>query len=450
MVGCSSFPSILLINARSVLPKMDELHLLKSVHSPSIIAVSESWLHVGIDSSLLHIPGFALFRTDRNDRLGGGVCTWCNLSLSPQVVDFVGLPHVEICAVYLHKVDCLLIVVYLPPGMASALLSSSYSCIVDIVDTHLLAHPNSDVILCGDVNQYDTRVLESSLSLTNVVNAPTRLNNTLDKFFLSSDILHLYSEPILLPPLSTSDHNCVFLKPVKSSSTHSVTHHYVFDYRRSHLNLYLELLSKVNFSVIYLLSDINQKVMSFYNILKACVDTIPRTSVTMTSSDKPWITPLLKSLIDERWYAYRSKQFSRYNYLKMKVKKEIIRSKKEWITRSRNSKDWWDVVSEIRGTKSKCNLLPIISNFRSKFEAAEFLNNLFSSVFSSDPGPAFPSTVSAEHWASPIEVLDVYKCLTRLKSRSCGSDGIPNRLYREGAAFHFGRKLFHSVQILEF
>ena len=58
----------------------------------------------------------------------------------------------------------------------------------------------SDQGIRRHVNQYDTRVLESSLSLTNVVNAPTRLNNTLDKLFLSSDILHLYSEPILLPP----------------------------------------------------------------------------------------------------------------------------------------------------------------------------------------------------------------------------------------------------------
>ena len=148
--------------------------------------------------------------------------------------------------VYLRKPDCLHIVVYLPPGFLSESLTDTFSHVIDIANAHLLIHPNSDIILCGDLNQYDMRAIESHLSVTNVVIVPTRLNNVLDKVFLSSDILHLYSEPVVLPPLSTSDHKCVFLKPVIPSSLCSVTH-CVFDYRRSHLDhfssLYLELIS---------------------------------------------------------------------------------------------------------------------------------------------------------------------------------------------------------------
>ena len=421
---------------------MDELHLLKSIYFPSVIAVSESWLRNDIDSSLLHISGYAFFRSDRNHRLGGGACTWCNLDLMPEAITFTSLPHVEFCVVYLRKVDCLLIVLYLPPGLISQSLAETFSCFIDIVDSHLLIHPNSEIIMCGDVNQYDTRSIESHLSLTNVVNAPTRLNNVLDKIFLTPDILHLYTEPLMLPPLSTSDHNCVLLKPSQPSSPSSVTHH-VFDYRRSHLNYFLDSLSKVNFSVIYNLPDVNQKVINFYHFLHTCVNVIPRTTVTITSKDKPWITPLLKSLINQRWHAYRSKQFSRYNYLKIKIKKEIIHSKKLWIGKSNSSKDWWNVVNEVRGSKSKSNISSIISDFSNKLEAAEYLNNLFCSVFSSghettvDACTSFKNSASEPlaNWAPVIEVFEVYNRLRRLKSKSCGSDGIPNRLYKEGAIY---------------
>ena len=117
-----------------------------------------------------------------------------------------------------------------------------------------------------------------------------------------------------------------------------------------------------------------------------------------------------------------------------------MRSKKIWIGRSNCSKDWWNVVNEIRGTKSKCNLTSILTDFSNKSVAADFLNNLFSSALSPDHSSVSTESVSIAgqsegSWAPPIELLEVYNSLTRLKSTSCGSDGIPNRLYKEGAAF---------------
>ena len=59
-------------NVRSLLPKIDNLRILCSVHSPDIICVVESWLDSDITDSEISIQGFSIIRLDRC-RHGGGV-----------------------------------------------------------------------------------------------------------------------------------------------------------------------------------------------------------------------------------------------------------------------------------------------------------------------------------------------------------------------------------------
>ena len=68
----NNFCTILYYNARSLLPKLDHLFLSVMTHSPHIICVVETWLGSEINSSEIDIPGFKLYRKDRN-RQGGGI-----------------------------------------------------------------------------------------------------------------------------------------------------------------------------------------------------------------------------------------------------------------------------------------------------------------------------------------------------------------------------------------
>ena len=63
---------ILYYNARSILPKFDELRLSADTLKPHFICIVETWLSKEIGNNELFIPGFQLFRLDR-DRHGGGV-----------------------------------------------------------------------------------------------------------------------------------------------------------------------------------------------------------------------------------------------------------------------------------------------------------------------------------------------------------------------------------------
>jgi len=63
--------SILYYNARSLLPKFDELAATVEDLEPTVICIVESWLSAEISDSEISLVGYALYRLDRN-RHGGG------------------------------------------------------------------------------------------------------------------------------------------------------------------------------------------------------------------------------------------------------------------------------------------------------------------------------------------------------------------------------------------
>ena len=72
----SHLPSFCCINARSLLPKIDELTLFLSCRQPSVVAVTESWLNSDIEDGLVSINGYNIFRKNRPSRRGGGICVY--------------------------------------------------------------------------------------------------------------------------------------------------------------------------------------------------------------------------------------------------------------------------------------------------------------------------------------------------------------------------------------
>lgn len=67
--------TIVHLNARSLL-HFDDVAALLSTHRPEVLTVSETWLDPSVGNSEIHIPGYSLFRSDRN-RCGGGVAINC-------------------------------------------------------------------------------------------------------------------------------------------------------------------------------------------------------------------------------------------------------------------------------------------------------------------------------------------------------------------------------------
>ena len=90
-------------NARSLLPKFDELLISVDTHNPDIICITESCLCTGILDSEILIPGYQSLRHDRN-RHGGGILMYVSHRFVVRQVS--PHPSLELLTVVLHCGNC--------------------------------------------------------------------------------------------------------------------------------------------------------------------------------------------------------------------------------------------------------------------------------------------------------------------------------------------------------
>ena len=89
-----NFLSVLYFNARSLLPKIDELRALTLVYKPHLICIVETWLDNQILNTEICIDGYDIVRLDRN-RQGGGVLIFVSKAFSYNLVHS-GSPELEL------------------------------------------------------------------------------------------------------------------------------------------------------------------------------------------------------------------------------------------------------------------------------------------------------------------------------------------------------------------
>ena len=90
----------MLINAQSICNKNHEFSHLLSIYTPSIVAITESWLHPLMSINFLDVDSkYNIFHRDR-DSHGGGVCLLVANSIKCVSVSFdLDLPGCEMLCV---------------------------------------------------------------------------------------------------------------------------------------------------------------------------------------------------------------------------------------------------------------------------------------------------------------------------------------------------------------
>ena len=92
--------------------------------------------------------------------------------------------------------------------------------IIGSVDLVRSAHPDCGIVILGDFNCLDITDILTNHNLKQVVQDPTRGNNILD--LIVTNLSHLYSAPVIFPPLGRSDHNTVMWSADTSCTNNSV------------------------------------------------------------------------------------------------------------------------------------------------------------------------------------------------------------------------------------
>ena len=310
---------LLYLNVRSVLSKLDKLIALCSVYNYHVVCIVESWLSGDVSNSELYIPGYEIFRRDR-DRHGGGILIFVKSDLCPSPITYssrcfsTNLEFFQLTVEFYKSKFCIA-VFYRPP-----------SSDVDYFDTFCNIVENLDIvnfsnfILVGDFNiDYLSashhlfprlKCLCELLSLHQVVTEPTHSspsgNQTLIDHVFVSDISHFLSCTVF-PPLGNSDHNCVDVilslretnTAKKLNAQHTIWRYALADFERAN-----EMLSDMY--VDEYLNECMDQAWSkwkqmFMSVMSQC---IPTTTVKL-KNHPPWLSHDLLKAIRSRDSSYR-------------------------------------------------------------------------------------------------------------------------------------------------
>jgi hypothetical protein len=252
----TSVPSVLLLNARSIAAhgKMDDLSLSCSSLEPDFCVVTETWLSKSHDSSYFQIPNYSLLRKDRVGRLGGCIAIWAKNGITCCVLSNLDFPSSVEClclSFSMGNKNYLLCALYHPPNMSSDASSAVLDALVSAVDMWSNDHLEGEVIIAGDLNNFDVDSLCRILDLVKKVTSPTRGESILDHCLVSSGLDNFYPEAIVGPPLSTSrrgSHGQVHLQPYDSQSVSTTNRFYtVLDMRKPNVSGFLSMLRNSSF-----------------------------------------------------------------------------------------------------------------------------------------------------------------------------------------------------------
>lgn len=406
--------------------------LLRSKNVSCFIA-TETWFREHHMDSMVSIRDYCCFRDDRTERVGGGVALWARDDLQPESVPVKEKPNcIEVVAVKVIN-KLLIIGAYVPPQVVAASNEAVTRFFIDFVDSFLDSNPLFDVILCGDFNRLYVNNICNACNLVNLHKQPTYGSAELDYILMSENAAASYVVRQEVPiDESKTPHVSLMALPFYTNQRNFKTSHAVYDLRSSNVELFTEVLNNTNWSFLENTAVcLHERCEMFQCHLQAAFETsIPVTYVTHTADTKPWITPLVKHLINERWTAYRERNFSLYNHLKQKVKKEIEKSKVIWSMKLKE-RNIWKMANELRFRKEGNPMASLYARFESIDTAADMINLKLTDVFSERRVGATLSCHSDPEY-TPITAHQVYGMLRKLPSNKASPD-LPIKLYKAAA-----------------
>lgn len=454
-----TFPSVLLTNIRSLRSNFSELCVSAATFKPSVIALTETWLDESIPDDCISLAGFLLFREDRANRRGGGVCAYVDEGERVSRISDVDPPP-ECCeCLWLHfrSQELIMLLIYIPPNLLSVQHKLITNYVIRNLDTTQATVGAQYFMICGDLNDFPSTDLESTLGMTQMVKDATRGNSLLDKILFDSSQDAIYETPIVGSSIGSSDHQAVLMRPKEQKMSQSTKLVKLYDYREENILRFLKNIANVNWSLMYRLppNEIDTKCSFFYEVFEDAKACIPYDIVEMRVSDKPWVTPLLKHLINKRFEAFRCRNFALYKHLKSKIKIEIDKAKQLWSKKimQRNQGIWSISTAQYNKKALHSKLSNLLLEFSSLSEAVNAINDVFSKVFTipnvqqSKSRPVCNVGSSLLNWNPEVRPHIICEMLNRIDCRkACGSDNIPAILLK-ASRFLIAEPLSHLFAV---
>nr|VZH99524.1 unnamed protein product [Spirometra erinaceieuropaei] len=454
-------------NAQSVLSKLDEHRIHTYDLHPDVISITETWLSEQVDDRELMLPGFQLFRRDRENRRGGGIITFVKNGLhasekTAQLTCSTEALWLTIRAPGSQSLDILTL--YRPPR-------NDPDADAQLLEELRLFSTRPTTLIVGDFNAphidwssasadcseaaFDQQLLRTSdnLLLTQHVMFPTRVRegqqmNCLDLVFTkSSDNIDVVN---CLPPLGQSDHVVLMweytLFSLPTQPLDSRPNIWRGDFEKMKKDL-----SPIDWAST-LSGDVEEAWCQFKELVHNLISNhCPIMRKRLTNRPR-WLTPSLKKEVNKKRKLWKRsltdrtpESLSSYKLQRNRVKILIARDRKAFeknlLNRAMiNPKIFYSYIKQSTRNKDPVPLLRTaegveISDDKDK---AEHLSQFFRSVATSEP--AFFSPAYEDDETPTLEAVFFTETIVRnelvnlKESTSPGPDAIPAKLLKELAS----------------
>jgi hypothetical protein len=218
----------------------------------------------------------------------------------------------------------------------------------------------------------------------------------------------------------------------------------LFDLRESHVLAFEKRFLSNDLESFYSCENIDEKCNMFYDFMHDAMSVIPQTMILITNSDAPWMTPFIKFLIDNRWKAYRRRNWTLFNSFKLKAKQEIWRAKKSFfLKKAKTIKGLWSFVNLERGARKDC-ISSLVNEFNGMHDLTNAFNEHFCAVMNPTPDNENDVNLHDDSWFPSFGAEDIWQLLRHLPSKATGSDDIPTLLYKKSALI-LAEPLYHLI-----
>jgi len=425
--------SLIYFNARSLIPKFDELCLIVSAHNPDIVAIVESWLCPDISDHEVCIPDYQLFRHDRN-RHGGGVFLYIRDHLIAEVLPYDHTTNLEFLPVVIHHLGfkfCIS-VFYRPPNSSehifdifcnvlASLNISVFSHFVLVGDFNVNINNTSHHLyhkVCSLVDYFNFTQVVSGFTHT----APGGSTSLIDLVFTTSppQILNCATIPPLDNPSAKSYHLGLLLtincKPPADFQGSRPTRRTVWHYKHADFAKASQMISETNWDDL-VSEDIDlyctRWQQTFLSIMEQC---IPKRVLPPRKRNLPWLNKsLVQSMRRRNALFQKAKRSSnpifknQYRRARNRITAQLRHAKQKYFQNLNPSdvKHFWKTIKILNKQNAHGGSLTHNGiSCSSDSDKASSLNDYFSGCFNTSHQPISTTTISgtADHECAP-EIL---------------------------------------------
>ena len=169
-------PGIALSNVMSITPKIDEIRSVVLDLKIDIAAFTETWLRDSIQDTIIDIPGYQIYRKDRNGGLHGGVCTYVRDGIRTTILNDLHRPTLEVLWIKLRPkrlprgVPSIIVgTIYHPLSIPSSDNQAMINYLIETLTSIEANNPNCGIIVMGDLNRLNTFHINRQFKLKQLV-----------------------------------------------------------------------------------------------------------------------------------------------------------------------------------------------------------------------------------------------------------------------------------------